>query len=469
MAIIVRMPEVLANSAEGAVAAWMVAEGDSIAIGQPLAEIETEKAMVEYASEVEGVLVKLLVQAGDSIAVGEPIGVIAAVGESDVDVASLLAGASADPPSPTEGSEDAAPTTATPITGTAAVDAAPVATAASASATPASTASDAAPARSSNVGSAPAPVAHGRLFASPLARRLAKEKNLDLTSITGTGPNGRIVRRDLEGAVAPTPVVERFGFGEPTPVAESVGSSGSQPAPSVPAEAAPSGSAAAFTDVPHTGMRRAIARRLTESKSTVPHFYLVADCRVDALLSLRSQVNSASTRKISVNDFVVKAVAGALVEIPGANAIWTPDASRRFSSVDIAIAVSTDGGLLTPVLRGVERLGLQAISESIAELAGRAREGRLRQPELEGGSFAISNLGMYGVDEFSAILNPPQSGILAVGAAKQRAIVVEGELVVGTVMTVTLSADHRVVDGALGALWLAAFVKRIENPLSILI
>ncbi len=453
MAIIVRMPEVLANSAEGAVAAWMVAEGDSIAIGQPLAEIETEKAMVEYASEVEGVLVKLLVQAGDSIAVGEPIGVIAAVGESDVDVASLLAGASADPPSPTEGSEDAAPTTATPITGTAAVDVAPAVTPAAPAPAPA----------------APVTSSHERLFASPLARRLAKEKNLDLTSITGTGPNGRIVRRDLVGAVTPAPVVERFGFGEPTPVAEPVGSNGSQPAPSVPAEAAPSGSAAGFTDVPHTGMRRAIARRLTESKSTVPHFYLVADCRVDALLSLRSQVNAASTRKISVNDFVVKAVAGALVEVPEANAIWTPDASRRFSSVDIAIAVSTGGGLLTPVLRGVELLGLQAISESIAELAGRAREGRLRQPELEGGSFAISNLGMYGVDEFSAILNPPQSGILAVGAAKQRAIVVDGELAVGTVMTVTLSADHRVVDGALGALWLAAFVKRIENPLSILI
>jgi pyruvate dehydrogenase E2 component (dihydrolipoamide acetyltransferase) len=216
-------------------------------------------------------------------------------------------------------------------------------------------------------------------------------------------------------------------------------------------------------------MRRAIARRLTESKSTVPHFYVTADCRVDRLLALRTEINAASPRKISVNDFVVKAVAGALVDVPAANAIWTDDATRRFKRVDLSVAVSTDGGLLTPVLRGVDGLTLTAISEQIADLAERARSGRLKQQELEGGSFAVSNLGMFGVDEFAAILNPPQSGILAVGATKQRAVVEDGRLVVGTVMTVTLSADHRVVDGAVAAEWMAAFVRRIENPLAILI
>jgi pyruvate dehydrogenase E2 component (dihydrolipoamide acetyltransferase) len=228
-------------------------------------------------------------------------------------------------------------------------------------------------------------------------------------------------------------------------------------------------SAPGYTDVPHTGMRRAIARRLTESKSSVPHFYVVADCRVDALLELRKKVNETAARKISINDFVIKAVAKALVEVPEANVIWTDDASRRFDTVDLAVAVSTDGGLLTPVLRGVERLGLAAISEQVSELADRARSGRLKQHELEGGSFAISNLGMFGVDEFSAILNPPQSGILAVAAAKQRPVVENDSIVVGTVMTVTLSADHRVVDGALAATWLAAFVRLIENPLAVLI
>ena len=228
-------------------------------------------------------------------------------------------------------------------------------------------------------------------------------------------------------------------------------------------------SPAGFTDIPHTGMRRAIARRLTESKASVPHFYVTADCRVDRLIALRAEVNATAPRKISVNDFIVKAVASALIDVPAANATWGDEATRRYDHVDLSVAVSTDGGLLTPVLRGVDTLTLSAISAAIVDLAARARAGKLRQQELEGGSFAISNLGMHGVDEFSAILNPPQSGILAVGAAKQRAVVEDGQLVVGTVMTVTLSADHRVVDGAVAAEWLAAFVRRIENPLSMLV
>ncbi|CAB4582216.1 unannotated protein [freshwater metagenome] len=221
--------------------------------------------------------------------------------------------------------------------------------------------------------------------------------------------------------------------------------------------------------MPHTGMRRAIARRLSESKSTVPHFYVTADCKVDALLELRASINQSSSVKISVNDIVVKAVASALMDVPDSNVVWNAEAMHKFESADIAVAVTTEGGLFTPVIRGVEKRSLSNLSMEITEMAARARAGKLRQEELEGGSFAVSNLGMFGTKEFSAILNPPQSGILAVGAASPRAIVDDGQIVVANVMTVTLSADHRAVDGALAAQWLAAFVKRIENPLSMLV
>ncbi|MEO6532655.1 MAG: 2-oxo acid dehydrogenase subunit E2, partial [Pseudolysinimonas sp.] len=224
-----------------------------------------------------------------------------------------------------------------------------------------------------------------------------------------------------------------------------------------------------FVDIPLTGMRRAIASRLTESKTTVPHFYLTAHVRVDRLFALRAEVNAAAERKVSVNDFVVKAVAGALRDVPAANAIWGGDYIRRFESVDLAVAVAVEGGLLTPVVRNVDSISLVEVSARVGELAERARAGKLRQDELEGGSFSISNLGMYGVDEFSAILNPPQAGILAVSAAKQQPVVIDGELAVGTVMSVTLSADHRVIDGAIAAEWMAAFVRRIENPVSTLL
>lgn len=435
MATIVRMPEVLANSTEAALQTWLIKVGETVAIGQPLAEIETEKAMVEYNAEVEGVLVRCLVEEGESVEVGAPIGVIAAVGEAEPDVEALLAGeAPAEPvvPAPTP--------TAPPVALPAAIPPAP------------------------DLVRPAAPAALGeRQFASPLVRRIAKERSLDLSGVVGTGPNGRIVRRDLD-QVQPTPA--------PAPAAPSVNLPTPAPAPAVPPVSPPTAvtaGGAGFTDIPHTGMRKAIARRLTESKSTVPHFYVTAHCRVDRLLALRTDINATSPRKISVNDFVVKAVAAALVDVPAANVIWTDAATRRFEHVDLAVAVSTDGGLLTPVLRGVEGLSLTAISDRIADLAERARNGRLQQHELEGGSFAVSNLGMFGVDQFSAILNPPQSGILAVGAAKQHPVVQDGELAIGTVMTATLSADHRVVDGAVAAAWMAAFAKRIENPLSILI
>ncbi len=407
MPTIVRMPEVLANAGEAVIQSWLVSEGQEIAVGDPLAEIETEKAVVEYVSEVNGIVGRLIAEAGSTIAVGEPIAVVLAPGETDADIDAAVHNGVAVSPTPE-----------------------PELTA---------------------VGVAePAAAGNGRrLFATPLVRKLARERGIELESVKGTGPGGRIVRRDLDRQ----PVAEPAAAPQPVRT------------PAVAAES----SATGFTDIPLTPMRKAIARRLTESKTTVPHFYLSADCRVDDLLELRRSVNAAAAVKVSLNDFVLKAVAGALIEVPDANAIWNGDSIRRYDRADIAVAVAVDGGLLTPVLRGVDSAPLSAIAAGTVDLAQRARDGKLQQHELEGGSFSVSNLGMFGVTEFSAILNPPQSGILAVGGANQRPVVVDGELKVGTVMTVTLSADHRVIDGAIAAAWMAAFVGRIENPLTILI
>ena len=284
-------------------------------------------------------------------------------------------------------------------------------------------------------------------------RRLARERGIDLSTIEGTGPGGRIVRRDLDAA--PTPAAASPSAAVPTAAA-------------APPSAAPAVGGETIT-VPNSRMRRAIARRLTESKSTVPHFYLVADCRVDRLLALRAEANASSPVKLSVNDFVLKAAAAAFLEVPEANATWGEEAITRYTTVDMSVAVAIDGGLVTPVLRSVERMSLSEIARNVADVAERARAGQLRQHELEGGSFAVSNLGMYGVTEFSAIINPPQSAILAVGRATPQPVVVEDRIEVGQVMTVTLSADHRVLDGALAAQWLAAFVRLIENPLGMLV
>ena len=408
MATVIRMPAVLASATEAAIQSWSVTEGQVIAVGDALADIETDKAVVEYAAEVAGTIGRLIAQPGDNLAVGEPIAIVLASGEGMDAVGPALAGAGiADAPAPAVAPAPETPPTESLVAGS----------------------------------SSEAPST--RTFASPIVRRLAREGGIDLGAVAGTGPGGRIVRRDLEKAPA-------------------------SPAPAEVGQAEP-GSAAGFTDIPLTGMRRAIARRLTESKTTVPHFYVTAHIRVDHLLALRAEVNAATERKVSVNDFVIKAVAGALVDVPAANSIWGGDHIRRFDGVDLAIAVAVEGGLLTPVLRSVDTTSLTGISAQVAELAERARAGRLRQEELEGGSFSISNLGMYGVDEFSAILNPPQAGILAVSAAKQQPVVVDGELAVGTVMSVTLSADHRVIDGAIAAEWMAALVRRIENPVSTLL
>ncbi|MGA9103358.1 2-oxo acid dehydrogenase subunit E2, partial [Aeromicrobium sp.] len=296
---------------------------------------------------------------------------------------------------------------------------------------------------------------NGRLFISPLVRRLTREQGIDPAELTGTGPGGRIVRRDLEAWLA-----SRSAEPEAAPVSAT-------PAPA--ATAADVESPSGFEDVPHTSMRRAIARRLTESKSTIPHFYLSADLRVGRLLELREEINSTQDVRVSVNDLLVKAIGTAFQRVPQANVIWTDKALRRFDTIDVAVAVTTDRGLLTPVVRDVASQSLAQLSATIADLVERARSGRLLQHELEGGSFSISNLGMYGTPEFSAILNPPQSGILAVGAARQAAVVDDGQILVAEVMSVTMSVDHRAVDGALAAQWLAAFTAVVENPVSMLI
>ncbi len=448
MSTTIRMPEVLANVTEAAVQKWLVAPGDEVAVGQPFAEIETEKAVVEFAAETAGTVLELLVGEGDSIDVGAPIAIVGEAGE----VALPASPAAAPAAEESDGAAPAAPSdpeSGAPVAEVAApaVDAAAAASSAAGAAGPVA---EPTPASAPNDG--------GRRFMSPLVRRLAREHGINLAGVTGSGPDGRIVRRDI------TALLEN---GAAAPAAEAPAAAAAPAAaPVAPSVAAPAPDGVEV--VPHSRMRATIARRLTESKNSVPHFYLTADCRVDALLDMRKQINAGGQVKVSVNDLVVKAVAGAFRDVPESNRTWSDDGMVIHDSVDIGIAVSLDDGLVVPVVRGVEGLSVSALGARIAELAGRGREGRLTLAELEGGSFTVSNLGMYGTQAFSAIINPPHAGILAVGAASARPVVVDGALEVGQVMTVTLSADHRSWDGALAARWLAAFVARIENPLSIL-
>ena len=426
MAIVIRMPEVLAGATEGVISHWAVKEGDEVAVGDVLAEIETDKASVEYQAEDAGTVARLVQAAGKMVQVGEPIAVFAAAGDTDTDVEKALADAGGAPAADEPAVVEVASATPAPAAEAAATPVAPV--------------------------EVVAPVAvvrdsSGRIFASPLVRKRAREAGIDLAQIQGTGPSGRIVRKDFDAFMA----------SGPRPVATSA----TAPAPVM--------GAAGFVEIPHSSMRRAIARRLTESKSTVPHFYVKADCVVDRLLDARAQLNEGLGVKTSVNDWVVKAVGHALMAVPGANVIWTDTAMRQFDHADISVAVATEGGLYTPVVRAVDQLSIPQINVMIRELADKARSGTIKQDEIEGGSFAVTNLGMFGTEEFSAILNPPQSGILAVGAAREKAIVVNGELEIAQVMTVTLSADHRAVDGALAAEWMAAFKKAIENPVFMLL
>lgn len=419
MTTLIRMPEVAANTDSAVIVSWMKKEGDTIAQGDCLAEIETEKAVIEFNSEHSGVLGKILVQAGKDTAVGTPIAVLLAQGEKEADIDSLSSeNVSAD-------EQMNADVTGPDVTGKPrgadAVTLAPVA------------AGTAAATRS-------------RVFASPMAKRLARTAGIDLAELEGSGPQGRIVKRDVQAATAAT-----------GSVATST------------AKAAPAAADQSYADVPHTSMRRTIARRLSESKQTVPHFYLRADCRMDALLALRVQINQAAPRKISVNDIIVKAVGVALRQVPEMNVSWTEAALRHYDAIDVSVAVSTRHGLITPAIKGVDIQPLLAISHDIADLALRARDGKLAPHEYQGGSFTVSNLGMYGVQEFAAIINPPQAAILAVGGIETRPVVNDRVLGVASVMSVTLSVDHRAIDGALAAKWLDIFKKIIENPLSVLI
>jgi pyruvate dehydrogenase E2 component (dihydrolipoamide acetyltransferase) len=439
MASVVRMPSVLAGATEAAIASWLVAPGDTVAVGDPLAEIETEKAIVEYGAEEAGVVGRIVLAAGGTGEIGAPIAVLVKDGETDADIDAALGGEASAAAAPAAPSAPATPTAPSAPAMPEALSA-PVAPAGLAAQRP-------------DGGRATQAVSQTRMFASPIVRKIARDQGIDLATIAGTGPNGRIVRRDLERLA---------DQGRP---AAGEAHDGAQAAPQPAAAQAP----AVDTLIPHTPIRRAIARRLTESKATTPHFYMTTECVVDELLGLRKRINETNRVKISVNDFVIMAVAAAFQDVPEANVTWSDEGLVAHASVDVSIAVATERGLVTPVLRGVEAKRLSAIAVEAQSLAQRARDRRLLQHELEGGAFSISNLGMYGTLEFSAIINPPQSGILAVGAAKPQAVVVDGAVAVANVMRCTLSVDHRAIDGALAARWLAAFTARIQNPMGMII
>ncbi len=428
MAIEILMPALSPTMEEGTLAKWLVKAGDKVKSGQILAEIETDKATMEFEAVDEGVIGSILIAEGTA---GVKVNTAIAV---------LL-----------EDGEDASATVAAkPV-------AAPVAAAVAAPAAVAAVA---------------VPVAGGaRVFASPLARRIAKEKGLDLASVAGSGPHGRIVRADVEGA---------------KPVASSVAAPvGAAPTSAAAAPAKPAmatGMAAEtvmkmyadreFTEVPLDGMRRTIAARLTEAKQTIPHFYLRREVRLDALMAFREQLNKgleARGVKLSVNDFIIKASAIALQAVPDCNAVWAGDRVLKLKPSDVAVAVAIEGGLFTPVLRDADKKTLSALSAEMKDLAGRAKTKKLAPHEYQGGSFAISNLGMMGIDSFDAVINPPHGSILAVGAGVKKPVVMaDGSLGVANVMSMTLSVDHRVIDGALGAAFLKVIVDSLENPIAML-
>ena len=438
MATEILMPALSPTMEEGTLAKWLVKEGDVVKSGQILAEIETDKATMEFEAVDEGTVGKILIAEGTAgVKVNTPIAVLLDEGEDASSVA-------------------AAPKAAAPV-------AAPVAAAAESRAEARPTAA--------------VPVTGGaRVFASPLARRIAKEKGLDLGAVKGSGPHGRIVRADVEGAqpgaVKPAAAV----------VAEAVKAAPAPVAASAPAAAMPTGLATetvlkmyadrAYEEVPLDGMRRTIAARLTEAKQTIPHFYLRREVRLDALMAFREQLNKQLEGrgvKLSVNDFIIKACAMALQAVPNANAVWAGDRMLRLKPSDVAVAVAVEGGLFTPVLRDADKKSLSALSAEMKDLAGRAKTKKLAPHEYQGGSFAISNLGMMGIENFDAVINPPHGSILAVGAGiKKPVVMADGTIGVATVMSMTLSVDHRVIDGALGAEFLKAVIEALENPMVML-
>ena len=415
-----RMPEVAAGATEAILAAWIVAPGAAFAAGDAVVTVETDKAVVDVEADSDGVLLRTLVEVGSRVDVGNPIALLGTIGEDIPDLDAALATMGVN--SPAAGAARAtAPAAASSPTGDGA-SAAETGRAAQAS----------------------------RIFASPLARKLVREAGIALDDLTGSGPDGRIRRRDVEAALT-----------------AGARTSGAPPAPRDDRVTASLGDAE-YIDEPNSRMRSLIAARLTESKQTAPHFYVKGSARVDRLLELRREINDGGTVKVSVNDLIVKAVAAAHTLVPALNVIWTGDAIRHFARVDVAIAVATEAGLVTPVVRGADRLTISELAAATADLASRAKTKRLQQSELEGGSVSVSNLGMFGTEEFSAILNPPQSSILAVGAAKPEVVVVEGRIEVATVLRIILSVDHRPVDGAAAAQWMHVFTDLLEHPARIL-
>jgi pyruvate dehydrogenase E2 component (dihydrolipoamide acetyltransferase) len=451
MAVEIKMPALSPTMETGTLATWNVAVGDEVRSGDVIAEIETDKATMEVEAVEEGVIASILIAAGsENVAVGT---VIARLAEDGEDVTSVAA--APQQPAPKTNQPDPAPHSAPASTPEPAPASAPETPA------PAATASSIQPAASASVGSSGGA---GRIFASPVARRIAADHNLDLAALSGSGPHGRILRADVETAVTASATLPGIAPG----IAPGV-TSGGMGAPA--AIGAPLAAPGASELIPNSQMRKIIAGRLQQSKQTAPHFYLTVDCEIDQLLQSRKQLNALAEDgvKISVNDLVIRAAAQALIKVPEANASWEGDHTRLFTHADISMAVAIDGGLITPVIWAAEKKGLAELSQISRDLAARARSGSLAPEEFTGGSFTISNLGMFGVREFAAVINPPQGAILAVGAGEQRPIVRDGALAVATVMTVTLSCDHRAVDGAVGARWLQSFKSFIENPVTMLL
>ncbi|MEO0484371.1 MAG: pyruvate dehydrogenase complex dihydrolipoamide acetyltransferase [Pseudomonadota bacterium] len=440
MATEILMPALSPTMEEGTLAKWLVREGDTVASGDLLAEIETDKATMEFEAVDEGVVGKILIAEGtEGVKVNSPIAILVEDGE-DVPTAS----------------EPAPADTAAPA--------------------PVSTAAPAEPASR-----APAAPGGARVFATPLARRIAKDKGIDLAAVKGSGPHGRIIKSDVENAsaapaatTAATPAATPAAAPDATPTAAPAAS---PPAPVMATGPAPGAIEKMYADrdyvaKPLDGMRKTIAARLTEAKQTIPHFYLRRDVDIDALLALRGQINgglAARGLKLSVNDFIIKACAVALQTVPAANAVWAGDKVLELTPSDVAVAVAIEGGLFTPVLRDAHVKSLSALSTEMKDLATRARDRKLAPHEYQGGSFAISNLGMFGIDNFDAVINPPHGAILAVGAGKKRPVIgADGQVTAATIMSLTLSVDHRVIDGALGAELLGAIVDNLENPLAML-
>ena len=452
MPINITMPALSPTMEEGNLAKWLVKEGDKVSPGDVIAEIETDKATMEVEAVDEGTVAKIVVPAGtEGVKVNALIAVLAEEGE-DASAAASGSGSSAATKPEAKAEPAAKEAKAEPVS--------------SAPATPAAEAEKPAPkpaAAPKNDG--------GRVFASPLARRIASQAGVEISAIIGSGPHGRVVKTDVEKAVA---------------------SGGAKSAPAAAATAAPAPKAmsdeavlklfeeGSYDFVPHDNMRKTIARRLVEAKTTIPHFYLTLDCEIDALLALRKQFNDAApvkktekseepAFKLSVNDLVIKAFATALMAVPDANASWTEGGMLKHKHADVGVAVSIPGGLITPIVRKADQKTLSTISNEMKDLAGRARNRKLKPDEYQGGTTAVSNLGMYGIKDFAAVINPPHATILAVGAGEERAVVRNGEIKIATIMSVTLSTDHRAVDGALGAELLGAFKRIVENPLAMLV